>query len=177
MTKRSNFKRRKNDAYDTPVKAMTPLLPYLPKKCRFIEPCAGNGQMVDYFVEQGHECVDYFDLEPRRDDIKEFDAFDYSVANYYDCDFIITNPPWTRQLLHPMIELWASVRPTWVLFDSDWIFTKQAIPYLEYCHKIVSIGRVSWMDNGVSGKDNSAWFLFDKTTTRVTDGPVIYGTK
>ena len=75
---------------------------------------------------------------------------------------IITNPPWTRQILHPMIDHFRSMRPTWLLFDADWMHTKQAIPFLTYCHKIVSVGRVSWMQNGTSGFDNCAWYLFDR---------------
>jgi len=41
--------------------------------------------------------------------------------------------------------------------------TKQSIEYIKYCHKIVSIGRVKWIEGSKStGKDNCAWYLFDK---------------
>ena len=30
----------------------------------------------------------------------------------------------------------------------DWIHTKQTIPYLKYCHTIVSIGRIKWIPDG-----------------------------
>jgi hypothetical protein len=36
--------------------------------------------------------------------------------------------------------------------------------------KIVSVGRVSWMENGVSGLDNCAWYLFNYEI----DGPTIF---
>ena len=39
--------------------------------------------------------------------------------------------------------------------------TKQSIPYMEMCHKIVSVGRIKWFGN-MTGKDNCAWYLFDK---------------
>ena len=54
-------------------------------------------------------------------------------------------------------------RPTWLLFDADWAHTKQARPYLKYCDKIVSVGRVKWIpDSKMTGKDNCAWYLFLK---------------
>ena len=59
-----------------------------------------------------------------------------------------------------MIDHLCKIAPTWLLFDADWMHTKQAIPYLDYCEKIVSIGRVKWFGNA-SGKDNSCWYLFD----------------
>jgi len=31
------------------------------------------------------------------------------------------------------------------------------------CVRIVSVGRVSWEENGVKGKENCAWYLFDAT--------------
>jgi hypothetical protein len=74
---------------------------------------------------------------------------------------IITNPPWDRTLLHPLIEKLSDLRPTWLLFDADWVHTKQSINYLPRLRKIVSIGRVKWFDK-TAGKDNSCWYLFDK---------------
>jgi len=59
-----------------------------------------------------------------------------------------------------MIEKCRQHAPTWMLADADWMFTKQAIPYLENCDLIVSVGRVSWEGNGVSGKENAAWYRF-----------------
>ena len=65
-----------------------------------------------------------------------------------------------------MIEHFANLRPTWLLFDADWAHTLQARPYLErYCTDIVSVGRVSWEQNGTSGKDNCAWYKFTKEKT------------
>lgn len=80
-------------------------------------------------------------------------------------DYIITNPPWSRNrdgtgILHDMIEHFRVNAPTWLLFDADWMHTGQAAPFLRYCQQIVSVGRVSWMENGVSGVDNCAWYLF-----------------
>lgn len=163
MSKRSDFKRRKNDEYDTPVKGMTPLLPYLKKGTKFIEPFAGKGNMVDFFEGYGHQCVGAFDIEPRREDITEMDVFDMHPHQFLGCDVILSNPPWTRKILHPVIDMLASIKPTILLFDADWAFTLQAAPYLEYCEKIVALPRLKWIeDSKYSGKDNCAYYFFDK---------------
>lgn len=181
MGKRSDFERRERDCYDTPESAIAPLLPHLPKGSTFIECCAGKGNIVDYLEAQGIECIDAFDIVPRRSDIKEMDIFDYGLNNFMAASHIITNPPWLRTkasgyLMHRIIELCSSVRPTWILCDSDWAFTKQAQPYLDYCHKIVNIGRVKWIeDSKYSAKGNSCWYLFDQHEKRESAGPVFYG--
>lgn len=155
MSKRSHtFARRKQDAYYTPYEAVIPLLPHLPYQAQFTEPCAGDGRLVRHLERHGHKCVYWSDISEGRDALKSF----YPLGEY-----IITNPPWTRTILHPMIEHFAQQHPTWLLFDADWAHTKQAAPYLVNCRKIVSVGRVSWMENGTSGLDNCAWYLFEDT--------------
>ncbi len=168
MGKRSNFTRRKSDAYDTPPEALAPLLPYLPKDAHYIEPCAGAGKLVDALVAAGYFVPWITDIEPRRADIGESDAKDFRRAYPQKYNYIIvTNPPWTREILHPLIETLRECAPTWLLIDAPWAHTKQAIPHLVYCQTIVSVGRVSWEQNKVSSLDDCAWFLFgrDPVTT------------
>ncbi len=153
MGKRSSFKRRPQDAYDTPPEAVAPLLPHLPPGTFYAEPCAGKLQLVEALGDAGHKCTYAHDIAQGRDALK--------TSGFY-CDYIITNPPWTRQILHPMIDHFRKLCPTWLLFDADWMHTKQAIPFLPYCRKIVSVGRVSWMQNGTGGMENCAWYLFDR---------------
>lgn len=75
----------------------------------------------------------------------------------------ITNPPWTRSLLHPLIVHLSNQAPTWLLFDADWMHTKQAAPYLDRLVRIVSVGRLKWIpDSKMDGKDNCAWYLFNR---------------
>ena len=79
----------------------------------------------------------------------------------HDADLIITNPPWDRDVLHPLIDVFSNMLPTWLLFDADWMHTKQAIPFLTRCDRIVSVGRVKWFpETKMVGKDNCAWYLF-----------------
>src|SRR3990167_11031285 len=153
MGKRSNFLRRKNDDYATPSVAVKPLLPFLGRTHgRFIEPCCGEGHLIDVLVLSGMECIQYSDME--------LDArrTQYDIT---DVDYFITNPPWTRELLHPIIDNLRKQLPTWLLFDADWMHTKQARPYLPFCDLIVSVGRVKWIpDSLYVGKDNSCWYKF-----------------
>ncbi len=159
MSKRSaKFKRNPRDYYRTPYEAVFPLLPHLPAATRFCEPCAGDGVLVDHLTRHSHICARARDIKPKRDDIEQKDALTTLTENI---DYFITNPPWSRHILHPLIEFLSDQHPTWLLLDADWMHTKQSIPYMERCQKIVSIGRVSWQQNGVSGFDNCCWYLFD----------------
>ena len=160
MGKRSNFERIPRDYYPTPYSAVEPLLPHLPENFTFAEPCAGDGRLIDHLEKHGGVCNNSMDVEPKSEWVKEADALS---QGYTQCEYIITNPPWNRKILHPMIEHFADFKPTWLLFDADWIHTKQSIPFLKYLSKIVSIGRVKWIEGSSSvGKDNCCWYFFER---------------
>lgn len=153
MGKRSNFERRERDRYPTPYAAVVPLLPHLPTFARFDEPCAGDGDLVGHLECSGHKCVTAGDILTGRD------ALEITMTT---ADMFITNPPWDRTILHPLIDRLSGIAPTWLLFDADWMHTQQSAPYMSRCRKIVSVGRVRWIpDSKMTGKDNSAWYLFD----------------
>lgn len=163
MGKRSNFKRRKHDKYATPYECVPDLMPHLAANTRFIEPCAGNGALVKHLENLGHTCEEAWDIKPKGPGIIRRDAMTGRVSRRGL--FYITNPPWTREILHPLIEHLSDQAPTWLLFDADWAHTKQAIPYLRRCHAIIPIGRVKWIPGSAFvGKDNAAWYLFDYRT-------------
>jgi hypothetical protein len=164
MGKRSNFKRIERDFYRTPREAVLPLLPHLPDFTQFAEPCAGDGALIGHIIDERQDatCIAAADIEPRCGGVHQmpFEEFDVSSV---DC-LIITNPPWDRKILHPMIEHFSAQNPTWLLFDADWPHTKQSAPFMPYLRKIVSVGRVKWIpDSKMTGKDNCAWYLFDKS--------------
>ena len=167
MGKRSDFKRRKNDAYDTPLQAVLPLIPYLVPESSFCEPCAGKGMLIMYLQRQGFHCNAAYDIETRENNIETMDALTLDKTDLKGADYIVTNPAWTRQILHPTIDVFRKITTTWLLLDAPWMHTKQAKPYMEYCSLIVSVGRISWMENGVSSLDDSCWYRFglDKTET------------
>ena len=171
MGKRSDFERKPRDFYPTPREAIEPLIPHLPETGLFAEPCAGDGRLIDCVEELSNlHCYLAVDIEPRRDDIGEGDALTVDVNG---CDLIITNPPWDRKILHPMIEHLSKQKPTWLLFDADWMHTKQSRPYLLALHKIISVGRIKWFGD-TTGKDNCAWYLFDAQTPSIM-GTTFYG--
>lgn len=155
MGKRSTFERRKNDAYQTPPSAVLPLIPHLRGIRTFAEPCVGEGRLASALVSHGLKCAFSGDIETG------FDAITSLSLGAIKFDAIITNPPWTRELLHPMITRFQSIAPTWLLFDADWVHTRQAIPFIDQCSHIVSVGRVKWIeDSQFTGKDNAAWHRF-----------------
>ena len=160
MGKRSNFERKPRDFYETPIEAVEPLLPHLPEDFTFAEPCAGNGALIKHLETKG-VCVWASDIEPQAEGIHKSSfekiGYDELIRSHY----IITNPPWDRAILHPLIERFALTIPTWLLFDADWLHTKQSIPYMKLCAKIISVGRIKWFGN-MTGKDNCAWYLFQR---------------
>ena len=169
MGKRSDFARIDRDFYPTPIEAVRPLFPHLTPPQRYIEPCAGDGALIDHLKMADMECIHAFDIHPNRVDVSEADALQLTDV-LLEADCIITNPPWNRKLLHPMIEHFSAIRPTWLLFDSDWIHTQQSAPYMASLQKIVSIGRIKWIPGSkMTGKDNCAWHLFDKNNTQPTE--------
>lgn len=158
MGKRSQgaFVRRKADAYETPFRAVPPIIPFFIADgiTTFAAPCAGAGKLVEHLEAYGLVCTYQNDIA------NGVDCLTYPPSGRFDA--IIENPPWSRSLLHPMIELFQGIAPTWLLFDADWSHTKQAIPFLDQCSHIVSIGRQKWIDDSKwVGKDNAAWHRFD----------------
>ncbi len=172
MGKRSDFERIPQDKYPTPPKGLAPLIPHLPAGCTFIEPCAGDGRLINYLVAGGHKCVGAYDIEPQRRDIKQADALQ---KKFPKADFIITNPPWKRELLHPMILHFSNQAPTWLLFDSDWAYTVQAADLMKRCLMIVAVGRLKWFEHSDhTGKENCSWYLFS-AGPRQLPGPILIG--
>lgn len=165
MGKRSAFERIPRDFYPTPYEAVVPLLAHLPPASRVIEPCAGDGRLVDHLTAAGHSCVFAGDIEPQREDVECGNALSLVTGWRGAADIIVTNPPWGRGELHPLIGHLSAILPTWLLFDADWMHTRQSTPFMPWLRKIVSVGRVKWIaDSPFTGKDNCCWYLFDQTS-------------
>jgi hypothetical protein len=163
MGKRSNFERIPRDFYPTPYAAVPLLIPHLRGVRTFAEPCSGDGALVHHLELFGLHCVYSGDIATGQDAL--------ALDTYGSADAIITNPPYTRDLMHKLIAHFQRIAPTWL--DYDWAATKQAAPFVPHCSDIVSIGRVKWFENfKCTGKDNYAWYRFDIRHTR---GPVFHG--
>jgi hypothetical protein len=164
MGKRSNFERRPADFYPTPRRAVVPLVPYLRGIRTFAEPCCGDGTLVRHLESFGLRCIYAGDICTGQDALARGD--------YGGADVIITNPPYTRPVMHRLIEHFQRLVPTWLLLEMDWAATKQAAPFLRACSDIVAIGRVKWIpESKCTGKENFAWFRFD---ARHASGPVFH---
>lgn len=160
LGKRSNFERRERDFYPTPMGAVRPLIKHI-RPMIYVEPCAGDGALVRHLRNYGFKCVSASDIEPRDSSVTQSDVLDGITLN--GAESVITNPPWQRDILHRIIEICTQEKQveSWLLFDSDWMHTKQARPYLPYCDEIVAVGRVKWIeDSKHTGKDNCCWYRF-----------------
>lgn len=160
MGKRSDFKRIEKDFYRTiDPRAVEALNPHLQPGTRFAEPCVGAGDLMVSLISLGHECYWHSDISDEENPIC---ALSLESEHLHDSDIIITNPPWSRPILHELIPHLSGLKPTWLLFDADWAHTKQSVPYMSMCVKIVSVGRLLWIPGTkMTGKDNCAWYLFD----------------
>lgn len=158
MGKRSSFTRRPMDDYPTiDPRAVAALVPHLEGVRTFAEPCCGEGHLIRQLESFGLKCAWHSDISL---------GVDARTLRFANIDAIITNPPWSRPILHELIVHFQKSAPTWLLFDADWKHTKQAAPFLPKCSHIVSVGRLKWMENSPSqGKDNCAWYRFEASHT------------
>jgi hypothetical protein len=170
MGKRSNFERRPRDQYDTPAAAVLPLKPHLPKRFRYVEPCAFRGTLIDLLRDIGGTCVASYDIDPHGPGITKRDALTLTRRDLGGARLGISNPPWKRIELHPLVAHLSDLMPIWLLIDSDWANTRQAGELIRYrLRKIVVVGRLRWIEGTtMSGKEDASWFLFDKADANNT---------
>ena len=167
MAKNNNnqvFERRPQDFYPTPVKPTKILLPYLKPKTKFVEPCCGDGQLIRNLEAEGHKCTFASDIEDRGyPDAAVKDGMLLTEADCKGATHIISNLPWKPNMLHPLLKHFVSLRPTWILLYTDWLFTEHPILFKGQIVKVVAVGKVKWIAESThEGKENSGWYLFDK---------------
>jgi hypothetical protein len=166
MGKRSNFPRVPQDRYNTPLSGVEPLLKHFSLRTRFYEPCAGENDLIAHLEAAGHVCVGSSDIE-----------LDARTTRYTipDGAVFITNPPWSRPILHAIIENLSDQAPTWLLVDTAWIFTQQAIPYLPRLQAIAAVRRLKWIPGTPDqAKDDCCWLLVDRPRSD-GEGPRFHG--
>ena len=153
MGKRTTFEKRPRDFYATPAEAVSPVVIHLTNGQTFYEPCHGAGDLIQHLKSYGYECSGSGDIADGQDALSIEDV---------EGDVFITNPPWTWKILNPLINHLSGMKPTWLLLNADLMHNKRMASHMRNCQKVVSVGRISWMQNGVSGFENCAWFLFNK---------------
>lgn len=164
MGKRSDFERNLHDHYDTPYEAVLPLLRYLSGVYTFAEPCAGHGALINHLERHRLRCVFRSDIvQGVAESQRLLDARELKISDLPGNlpDVFITNPPWTREVLHEIIDNLKWIRATWLLLSADWLFNKSSAEYLPDATDIVAIGRVKWIEGSEhAGKDNACWVRF-----------------
>ena len=169
--RQSRFAKKDRCAYDTiDPRAVAALRPHIRHLTRFIEPCAGKGDLVRQLQAIGLECVDQFDIAPRADDIRPQDALTWEAPFFYRRASIITNPPFDWPLLHPLITHWLDqVDTVWLLLEAGFAHTARAAPLLAKCEHIVSIGRLRWEEGSRhSSTKDYAWYQFARWSDGAT---------
>lgn len=169
MSKRSpGLPQRPRGLWPTPKAAVAPLVPYLPKRARYGEPCAGDGQLIRNLSELWPEgsCVWATDLQPEGPNIDQIDALDIIAGHVDEVDLWITNPPWPQigQRGDPALGIilhLVTIAPCWMLLPWDFAANDYFRRAIKLCSDIVPIGRVKWIpDSKDVGKDNCAWYRF-----------------
>tara|TARA_R110000764_G_scaffold164543_4_gene251595 strand:- start:397 stop:945 length:549 start_codon:yes stop_codon:yes gene_type:complete len=177
MGKREAVKKPKSprDFYATvDPDAVKPLIAFLGDTLSYAEPCAGNGDLIDQLSSFGLQCDHASDIVSDR--YQEYDASTIPYANLYisGADCIITNPPFSKDLLLPiMYHLMHSGLPLWLLLPADIMHNKYMTPYMSQCETVVSVGRLCWFPDEVTGKmvkgvDNYQWMEFVSYETPTT---------
>lgn len=176
MSKRSDFERVPKDFYATvDPKAIPERFVQEVRGKTYCEPCYGEGDLEDLLMDVA-TCKWRSDIRATVGSSKVMDALDLDWCDIADCDLIITNPPYKKDLLLPLIDHFASLKPTWLLLPADMMHNKYFAPYMETCSKAVSIGRLCWFPKEgkrVASTDNFCWYLFGNKTTKTT----FYGRK
>ncbi len=170
MSKRApQFDRVEKDFYPTPLKAVEALIPFL-YQTKFVEPCAGDGDLIRHVEKFGKKCAAWNDVGEDKTH-KGFGVDATLLPQSFYSAQVITNPPWSRKLLEPLLKDWLnrSNYGTWLLLPLDYSANLWFSPYLDYCTDIVCIGRVKWIpDSPYTGKDNCAWYRFSTFEGRKT---------
>jgi hypothetical protein len=130
---------------------------------RFIEPCAGNGQLArDLCKYKRLYCAGMCDIEPQDEYIIQRNCLSLTKDDCSNVDYFITNPPFTWTSLQPILDTLPKLLPTWLLLPADMMHNVRMGPYMKKCSTVLSIGRMYWFeDKPIKGVDNFAWFCFE----------------
>lgn len=180
MGKRSDFEKRERDYYRTPLEPIKPLIPYLLGQT-YAEPCLGGGDLIrgighyTFRLPNKPLCKWASDIQPDTPRLTAHkfsmpvhvgDALKITATDLHGIDLIVTNPPFTWNLLRKLLAHWISLKPTWLLLPSDMANNVRFSQFMKCCSDIIPVGRISWMENGQSGMENYSWYLFDAAWDR-----------
>lgn len=161
--------RKRNFFYPTiDPRAIPPLLAHVPPGTVFAEPCAGAGDLIHLLEAAGLVCDWGMELEPQstclrnRWPIAVGDALGLTERDLGSATMFISNLPWERSWLHPLIRHLAAIAPLWSLHDASWGFIQKAAPFLPLLTDVVAVGRLKWFEGSKHDPpDDCAWYRFD----------------
>jgi hypothetical protein len=176
MGRWSRFDRIPNDLYPTiDDRAFDPLVPFLLRDGikTYAEPCWGLGHLEKGFQRFGLTCVSRSDIDPPEaddpdlcfpvaDTVHRLDGRFLTRDGLNGADAIITNPPWSRDVLHELIPLWAGFATTWLLFDAAWKNNGRTVPHLieKHCTDFVPLPRLKWFGGQHTAARDCGWYRF-----------------
>jgi hypothetical protein len=167
LTKFESFEAQPRDFWrSTDPNTFTPLLPFV-DGMTYAEPCYGAGDLECGLMDIA-SCMFASDIDPQVGGIPQRNALYLTKEDLHECDYIITNPPFSWPMLQPLLEHLPTLKPTWLLLPSDFMHNKQSRPYMDNCKYIVSVGRLFFHKAGEStldikykrGTANNCWYLF-----------------
>lgn len=158
--------------------AVRPLSPFI-KGDKYVEPCAGAGDLINLIGDHA-TCVKAYDLEPQSDKVIKKDALTLEKKDLYEATVLITNPPFSWDLVQPLLEHLPTLKPTWMLLPASVMHNKRMGVYMKRCARVVSIGRLYWINKdapnpneGKKGKEDYCWYRFHSSACE--EGTLFYG--
>ena len=160
MSKRSDFPKVSKDFYPTTdPKAVESLIPFISGKT-YAEPCYGNGDLEDLLMDVA-TCKWRSDVRETVASSKVMDAMSLTKGDLEGIDLIVTNPPFTRAVLMPMLHHFITLKPTWLLLPADYMQNVYFGGAMLRCQKVLSIGRLKWIKGSKhTSVDNFCWYFW-----------------
>ena len=175
MSKRSHFDKVPKEFYPTtdPKAVPTKLVEFIRGKT-YAEPCYGNGDLEDLLMDVA-TCEWRSDIRETVGSSKVMDALCLSKEDIARCQLIVTNPPFSRDVLLPLLDHFVSLKPTWLLLPAGYMNNIYFGPYMKGCSRVVSIGRLKWIKGSKhTSTDDFCWYFWPKGSTGEME-TVFYG--
>jgi len=146
VSKFSSFERIDKEFYPTiDPKSIPPNFLKHIKGKTYAEPCCGAGDLIN-LIGDNAVCRWKSDLNPAGCGVA-WDAMKLSKNELEKCELIVTNPPYLKDVLLPLISHLSSLRPTWMLLPADIMHNGYMVEPMKKCERVVSIGRLYWFVN------------------------------
>lgn len=143
---------------------------YLPETFTFIEPFAGQGDLINQILyrKSNAECIEAYDINNnkitenytiKKQDIRE------TLFNKVP-DLFISNPPFSRsymKLTKEIILRTSNIASSWYLLPFATACNKGFNEQMSRCSKVVPVGRVRWIPHSEHDETKDiAWFKFQR---------------